>query len=623
MENRHCRVVAFGPGLLRLPPWVGRRGPDISRVLLTGSTGDGGLNDRSAEEVLSVDGWETDDLLARSTAGLRCMVDEELGGQWWGGPPAHFSFDALGIAIPGTNRGDADRLVAMLTECEQICRPESLLLLAGADCERGEPLGRRIAHLQQLGATVLSRDVDPWALFHTVSVVHTVAHDIGFLALMAGKRVVCHGPAFFAGWGLTEDRPAVPSRHRQRTLAEVFAARVLLSTRYHNPYTGEAASFEEALDIVRQCRRLDRMNRGIAVCVGMAFWKQSRIAAFFRTAEGPPRFIRSTRKAVAVAAAAGGGIAVWASREPAGLAERAATAGVPVIRVEDGFIRSAGLGADFIPPASITLDADGLYCDPTRPSGLERILDSIELDEPARERARRLITLLVSQNITKYAAGTSDNLELPAGRTILVPGQVEDDRSVLLGGAGIRSNFEVLRRVREANPGAYILYKPHPDVDAGHRPGAVDNKLILRHADRIVRGGSTAELIMAVDEVHCLTSLAGFEALLRGKQVVVYGQPFYAGWGLTTDVNPPPRRGRRLTLEHLVAGTLIAYARYLDPLTQLPCGPEVLIARFADHSLWQPTPLIRLRRLQGRITRRFRSLRWFRPTAHNTHTGLK
>ena len=61
-----------------------------------------------------------------------------------------------------------------------------------------------------------------------------------------------------------------------------------------------------------------------------------------------------------------------------------------------------------------------------------------------------------------------------------------------------------------------------------------------------------------------LTSLAGFEALLRGKSVTCYGQPFYAGWGLTQDLQPPARRSRRLDIDELVYGALIAYPLYLS-----------------------------------------------------------
>ncbi len=173
-------------------------------------------------------------------------------------------------------------------------------------------------------------------------------------------------------------------------------------------------------------------------------------------------------------------------------------------------------------------------------------------------------------------------------------------------------NLELLRHVREANPQALILYKPHPDVEAGHRRGAVPDRMARAYADIVVHGVSTASLLGAVDEVHTLTSLAGFEALLRRRRVVVYGRPFYAGWGLTTDLAPIDR-GRRLALEELAAGALILYPRYLDPVTRLPCGPELVVDRLADPALWRAGPLTALRRVQGNLLRRWAEFAERRP----------
>jgi capsular polysaccharide export protein len=79
---------------------------------------------------------------------------------------------------------------------------------------------------------------------------------------------------------------------------------------------------------------------------------------------------------------------------------------------------------------------------------------------------------------------------------------------------------------------------------------------------------SVVNCVAACDVVHTMTSLTGFDALLRGKRVVVYGQPFYAGWGLTEDVLQEgaafARRQRRLSLDALVAGTLLRYPIYWD-----------------------------------------------------------
>ncbi|MCJ2184803.1 beta-3-deoxy-D-manno-oct-2-ulosonic acid transferase, partial [Novosphingobium sp. 1949] len=188
-------------------------------------------------------------------------------------------------------------------------------------------------------------------------------------------------------------------------------------------------------------------------------------------------------------------------------------------------------------------------------------------------------------------------------RRVLVPGQVEDDMSVLAGGGGLASNRELLRRVRALEPEAEIWWRPHPDVDAGHRKGAIADEDALVFADRIVRGGGMAPLLGAVDAVHVLTSLTGFEALMRGCAVTCHGTPFYAGWGLTRDLGAvPDRRGRALTLDALVAGVLILYPRYLDPVSGLPCPPEVLVARMVENRAVNRLGWIEpLRRMQGRL----------------------
>jgi capsular polysaccharide export protein len=276
---------------------------------------------------------------------------------------------------------------------------------------------------------------------------------------------------------------------------------------------------------------------------------------------------------------------------------------VPVWQVEDGFVRSVGLGADSAPPYSVVVDRHGIYFDPNQPSELEEILQHAPFPPELLARATALMETLVARRISKYnTGGAARPLPAPLGRrVVLVPGQVSDDRSVLLGGAGIRDNLTLLARVREAAPDAYVVYKPHPDVDAGQRAGAVPDDAALAHANLVLRDVAMPALLAQVDEVHTLTSLAGFEALLRGRRVVVFGQPFYAGWGLTEDHAPLPRRSRRLTLAELVAGTLLLYARYLDPVTLLPCPAEVLLARLDDPTLWRPGPRILLRRAWGRL----------------------
>jgi capsular polysaccharide export protein len=317
----------------------------------------------------------------------------------------------------------------------------------------------------------------------------------------------------------------------------------------------------------------------IACLTGISLWKRRPIRAML----GPdlPHY-SSAVSAVRAAQQRGGAIAGWATRLPPRLAERAFGAGVAVWRIEDGFIRSSGLGAGLVPPASIVADSRGLYYDPGAPSDLEHILQTEDFALDLIARAERLISLIIARGITKYNLG-GNVIELPAGRrSVLVPGQVSDDRSVTLGGAGITDMTDLLGRVRALEPDAHILFKPHPDVDAGLRRGVIPDSVALRFADVVVRGTALAPLLGRVDAVHTLTSLTGFEALLRDRAVICHGQPFYAGWGLTTDLAPIVRRTRRRSLAELVAASLIRYPRYFDAATGAACTPEQLVTRLTQ-----------------------------------------
>ena len=337
----------------------------------------------------------------------------------------------------------------------------------------------------------------------------------------------------------------------------------------------------------------------IAACVGVAAWKRAAVARLIGDRGPNLVFVETAEAAVRAARARRGAIGVWPSRAPVDLAERARAAGTPLVWIEDGFIRSSGLGAECRPPASIVLDRTGPYFDPARPSDLEDLLSQTAFDTALTDRAERLVRKIVALGVTKYNLPGVAALASEGRRTVLVAGQVEDDLSVRLGGAGVAGNLDLLRRARALEPEAHLLYRPHPDVEAGHRRGAVPDSDALRWADRVVRGHALPALLDAVDAVHVLTSLTGFEALLRGREVVTYGQPFYAGWGLTRDQAPPPRRGRRLSLVELAAGALIVYPRYIDPHSGAPCTAEALVDRLAAQPRPRPTLLSMLRRLQA------------------------
>jgi capsular polysaccharide export protein len=248
---------------------------------------------------------------------------------------------------------------------------------------------------------------------------------------------------------------------------------------------------------------------------------------------------------------------------------------VQIIRLEDGFLRSVGLGADLIQPMSWVMDARGIYFDATQSSDLEHILETASFDEALLTRAEMLAVRIVKSGMTKYNVGAG-NWSPPASprQIILVPGQVETDASIKFGALNICRNIDLLQAVRAANPDAYVVYKPHPDVLAGLRGGGSKENTALSWCDEVVTDIGMADLLDKVHEVHTMTSLTGFEALLRGKRVMCYGAPFYSGWGLTEDHLPVSRRTRRLSLNALVAGVLLLYPTYISRNNGQPISPE-------------------------------------------------
>ncbi|MCL6284747.1 capsular polysaccharide biosynthesis protein [Ruegeria sp. 2012CJ41-6] len=430
--------------------------------------------------------------------------------------------------------------------------------------------------------SLLDQPVSPWSLLEGAVGVYTLSSQLGFEAILAGHKPRIFGAPFYAGWGLTQDENPVPRRERRLTRAQLFAAAMILYPVWYDPFRDQLCELETALDGMEAQARAWRQDHRGWIASGMRLWKRPALRRAFgghgkvSFAETRPPGDPRPRM-------------IWASK---------AGNETDITRVEDGFLRSRGLGAELVPPLSLVTDASGIYYDPKRPSDLEDLIARREsLTDSERRRAERLVARLTADGVTKYnlAGGRP---ELPAGHRILVPGQVEDDASILQGTEAVRTNLGLLQSVRAAHPDAILIYKPHPDVEAGLRVGRVDATGL---ADLVTEHSDPAALLAQVDEVWTMTSLLGFEALLRGVKVTTLGAPFYAGWGLTDDLGPvPARRGARPDLMGLVHAVLIDYPRYRDPVTGLPCPVEVAVDRLASGDIPHPGLANRLlSKLQG------------------------
>ena len=552
------------------------------------------------EYLLEAGGWERDDLLARAEYGMaelrarelsldndprRVTLDEALGRLRKGSAPASGTRRKR-IVVIDQPRGDssigfglagAERFPAMLDQAIAENPGAEIVVLRDPASRRPEIAG----HLEHVaaarGAILVAEPVQAWSVVESCDHLYVVASHIGFEAAIADRKVTCFGMPFYAGWGFTDDRLKLARRTRPRDVREVFAAAYLVYSRYYEPYGGGPSTFEESLEILTLIERQARENAVATICLGFSAWKRRWLMRCLGAAGHGPILSRKLHVSAHDLEPFGRAVA-WSSRAPDGVEEAAAKAGVPFWRMEDGFLRSIGLGVGLRPGASFVLDRTGIYYDSTRPNDLETLLQGQAFDDELTYRAARLRAEIVAAGLSKYNVGAAQPPKLGRDkRVVLVAGQVENDASIRLGSPDVATNAELLRRARARHPDAYLVFKPHPDVEAGLRPGrmaAAD----LAAADLVLRDVAAPDAIALADHVEVMTSLIGFEALLRGKSVRTHGMPFYAGWGLTDDPGSP-RRTRRLTLDELVAGALILYPRYIDPRTGLPCPVEVLVRR--------------------------------------------
>lgn len=471
------------------------------------------------------------------------------------------------------------------------------------------------------------------ALISQACAVYTVSSHMGFEALMLAKTVHNFGVNWYAGFGLTDDdfvknTPIYQNliRHyqalniTQASLSQLFYASYVRYSHYANPATGQACDIETLMNYLTDNRNWQNRLGSKLFVYDFSRWKIPFVRGFLGFDKvnltvkpktkwwfflpygiNEKRAKRADSK-VFKALSNTADYVVWGQKSKRLLKDKLAKRGMtnPVIWcMEDGFIRSYGLGATLIAPLSVVMDDVGIYFDATAPSRLEQILNTICLTDDQRQRAKGLHELFLTKRMSKYNLSTKNHdfirqiNALQSNRPIhLVVGQVEDDASVQTCTSVIKKNSELLARVRADFAHDVIIYKPHPDVEAGLRPGKADNHHM---ADVIAHDVAMPDCLDVCDVVHTISSLTGFEALLRGKSVVCYGLPFYAGFGLTDDVieanntlkiNALGRRTRPnlppLTLEELIYATLIDYPMYHLPHKMGLATPEQVIAHLHD-----------------------------------------
>ena len=165
-------------------------------------------------------------------------------------------------------------------------------------------------------------------------------------------------------------------------------------------------------------------------------------------------------------------IAVWGYR-PTGekAVARAEQSGLPVLRLEDGFIRSLGLGVSGCPPLSMVLETQGMYYDASKPSTLEMLILQREENQPLQDTARQAMQIIVEGDLSKYNQAPACTKAKPECGAVLVVDQTFGDMAVVYGNAGAEQFEQMLQAAMAENPTSEIWVKIHPDVLLGKKAG--------------------------------------------------------------------------------------------------------------------------------------------------------
>jgi capsular polysaccharide export protein len=429
---------------------------------------------------------------------------------------------------------------------------------------------------------IISDLVNPISLVSKFDKVYTKTSQMGFEALLLGKKVVCFGLPFYAGWGLTDDRVKCARRTLELTVEELFAGAYILYSHYYNPYTKRKSDIFDIIYTIKRHREISINNSHKSYLFNFEHWKHHFIKHYLKSYSGKTiYFCNDLNDAKLKGLDNTSKIYIWGKKWYSDIMQYSKKNSIPICRIEDGFYRSLMLGCYGTKACSLLFDEKEIHFAPLKAGELELILANYDFKNHIglMKRSENLRTLIVENKISKYNIQKLDEIRIKDGgydSIILVIGQVSSDASIRYGGYGM-TNKKLIIQVRKKNPNSFIMYKPHPDVLTCLEKGHLLDDFIYKYCDMIIKNVCIDSCINVADEVHTISSLCGFEAVIRNKKVFTYGIPFYAGWGLTNDKYNLKRRNRKLTVNELIAGALILYPRYIHPKTNKPCEIEALL----------------------------------------------
>ncbi len=386
----------------------------------------------------------------------------------------------------------------------------------------------------------------PSALLEHAEAVYVVTSQLGFEALMWGKRVYCFGMPFYAGWGLTVDQLPAPSRRSNGCKIESLVCAALLDYGvYLDPFTKLPCPVEVLMEAIGQHRQAHRGDSSTIAAVG-----------FSRAERGDLTHLMPTTKIV-----------------QAPFLKQLLTDGSPLLvrrarqssRYGDwpGTVYQVGPGPlnllEETPKQSYALNRIRHSHNGDGPSELEAWLTACALSQPQLERARALRSRLISACLTRTSSNNGQWAR-PSGtrRVALAACLGEEDEPLFDCPIDDLTEGRLHKAARSHEPSSYLIYHTNSRTGSSLTPEAASI------CDRILEGTLSLQLLKQIDSVHVGSSSIGLFALMLGLDVATWGTPFYAGWGLTRDAHSFPWRQRVLSLDELIYATFIEFPRYIS-----------------------------------------------------------
>lgn len=275
--------------------------------------------------------------------------------------------------------------------------------------------------------------------------------------------------------------------------------------------------------------------------------------------------------------------------------------------IENGFLAFTGIALlDSAPSHSLLLDNKSLYFDGVNGSSTE---DKILLQKKPSEKnlllAKHCISKIVEYKLSKYNHAPTFIPKLPGVNTekVLIIDQRFADKSIGYARASEATFDRMLMDAYRDNPNSDIIVKVHPDALTGLVKGHFDKCVeylprVYLYAENI----NPISLLQAVDSVYVVSSQMGFEALMLGLPVYIYGNAIYGGWGLTHDRIEFSRRGEETrSLYELFYWLYIDGVPYVDPSSGRVVDIETYIYQLANFTAQESKSLPRINVGEGHL----------------------